>query len=132
MKKYTYIYTLVLYICCPLVYAHGDHDHDNAPMPIHKKSVVQTQAVLPLLSSEDMNSQLQSKSQSQNNNFNQISIVLNAKTVTNAEYIRYVFSQFDGLLNIKQPIILGQMVKKGQVLGSITTILNPLENAKAS
>ena len=143
MKKYNYVYSLVfciLNIYSPLIYAHGDHDHDD--VPVRKKTVPsvanvvneakpviqQKPPALPALSIIQTQPQIQPKLQTQNSNLNKLpSIILNAKVMANPENIRYIFSQFDGLLNIKQPIVLGQIVKKGQVLGSITTILSPLE-----
>jgi multidrug efflux pump subunit AcrA (membrane-fusion protein) len=124
MKKYNYAYTLVfclLNICPFLAYAHGEHD--NAP--VRKK----TTQIINKIEKTAKPINIEPQLQEQNNSLNISSIVLNAKVVANPEHVRYIFSQFDGLLNIKQPIILGQMVKKGQVLGSITTILSPLESA---
>ncbi len=143
MNKYTYSCTLVLCIlniCFPLVYAHGDHDHDDVPArkkQIQKttniekieKNVAPINAKPQIISVAPINIKPQIESKLQNTNFNISSIILNAKVVAKPEHVRYVFSKFDGLLNIKQPIILGQMVKKGQILGSITTILSPLESA---
>ncbi len=98
-------------------YAHGDNNHDDEPIKIKKKHVIKDKQALiqqqPLLEEVKDNA----------------TILLNAKVSSNPKNIRYVFSDFDGLLSIDKPIILGQVVRKWQILGRVKSILSPIESS---
>jgi hypothetical protein len=122
MKKNNFIFKIlfcVLYSLISFAYAGGEDDHDHDHDDVSTKNNLNSNKIelAPKVKSSDIINNITTES----------FIKLNAKVVTNANSISYLFSPFDGLLKLNKPIVLGQTVKKGQILGTIQTVLTPLE-----
>ncbi len=132
MKKNNFISKIlfyVLYLLISFAYAGGEDDHDHGEVTTkHKndasKKIIQVvpQIVSPI-KSLDSNNYINITNNSTTESFTR----LNAKVVANANSIAYLFSPFDGLLKLNKPIVLGQILKKGQILGTVQAVLTPLE-----
>lgn len=126
-------------------HSHDDDEHEHAAKPKNttlaktqkstEPKIVTAPALAPVVKNIQTNTQAttaptpQTAPVAKRELFKQNSLLLNAKVAANPKQINYVFSKLDGLLTIKQTIIVGQNVQKGQVLGTVTTILNPMDAA---